>query len=61
MTPEMQCLLEAMRDHPGSISRLAGAGGAAAALDEIARLRLMAYQPATSHKPGCDCIQCVPF
>ena len=39
MTPEMQCLLEAMRDSPGSISKLAAAGGAAAALDEVERLR----------------------
>ena len=28
---------------------------------EIVRLRGMAYQPADKHKPGCDCIQCVPF
>ena len=32
-----------------------------AALREIDRLRWMAYQPAAMHKPGCDCIQCVPF
>lgn len=28
---------------------------------EMERLRRMAYQPASSHEPGCDCIQCVPF
>ena len=28
---------------------------------EIARLRFMACQPKDKHKPGCDCIQCVPF
>ncbi len=31
------------------------------ALDEIERLRLMAYQPADKHEPRCDCLHCVPF
>ena len=29
--------------------------------DEIRRLRIMAYQPASRHEEGCDCGQCVPF
>jgi len=28
---------------------------------EIERLQHMAYQPIDKHKPGCDCVQCVPF
>lgn len=29
--------------------------------DEIERLRWMAYQPLSKHKPNCDCGRCVPF
>ena len=32
-----------------------------AALAEIERLRVMAYQPASRHPENCDCGQCVPF
>ena len=44
MTPEMKALLEAMRDDPGSISPLAAAGAARAALTEIERLRAVIAQ-----------------
>jgi len=51
MTPEMKCLLEAMRDDPGSVSSGAAAGGAAAALSEIERLR------AGINRAGALCLQ----
>ena len=39
MSPEMECLLEEMRDNPGAVSSTATAGAAAASLLEIRRLR----------------------
>ena len=39
MTPEIETALEAMRDHPGSISSHVCSTAAATALNEIERLR----------------------